>query len=87
MTTPSDAIDRMQVLWDFHGPQAEATAEHFLHHLRERLATEAWPAHATGTESAGPGHCAAFAIVDAPLVPAIRAALRPQRGLPVTASA
>lgn len=86
MNPSAGATERIQVLWDFHGPTAEATARHFLEHLRERLAIEQWPAHDLGLESAGPGHSAAFAIVDAEHVPGIRKALRPQRGLPVALS-
>lgn len=72
----------LRLFWDFFGPDAEATARHHRQHLEERFRASGWEAEAFGTSSAGPGHAAATCDVAQELVPAIRAALRPQRALP-----
>ena len=71
-----------RLLWDFFGPHAAPTAAHFERHLVERCEREAWPVLRTGTESAGPGHTAVYALVSDDMVPTLRGPLRPQRLLP-----
>lgn len=76
-------MEDMRVFWDFTGPAAEPTARHFLVHLRERCTSEGWPEWPTGMESAGRMHQAVTMDVPADHVQTVRAALRPQRGLPL----
>lgn len=69
----------MKYLWDFFGPHAERTAQHFLEHLRQFQVEHALELP-TGLESAGEGHWAAFCVAPAP-EPVIEGALRPNRRL------
>ncbi|TVR04294.1 MAG: hypothetical protein EA398_02580 [Deltaproteobacteria bacterium] len=75
-------MNTIKCLWDFHGDDADERARRFESDLREKLAAQGWEAHAFGTGSAGPGHAAAFCVVDDAVIPELRALLRPQRGLP-----
>jgi len=54
MTTPRS--DRVQLFWDFFGPNAVGTAEHFHKHLRELFAAEGIDDCELGYESKGRGH-------------------------------
>jgi len=46
--------------WDFFGPRADGTAQHFLLHLREFLTKNACPEMPVGLQSEGPGHQSVF---------------------------
>lgn len=69
--------------WDFFGPRAQGTAEHFVEHLNAFLDRHGFAACETGTESRGPGHRAAWCRVGAAapreVHDGIHAALRPRR--------
>lgn len=65
--------------WDFRGPTAVGTAEHFREHLDEFLQREGIEGCETGTESEGPGHGAAWCRAPAAAEAAIERALRPRR--------
>ena len=65
--------------WDFFGPRAEGTAQHFLVHLREFLAKNACPEMPTGLCSEGAGHQAVFCAPPAEFAAAIERSLRPRR--------
>lgn len=66
--------------WDFFGPDAEGTAEHFRRHLEQFLAGEAIDGCRIGLESAGPGHHAvACRPPTASACATIVARLRPRR--------
>lgn len=75
----------MKLLWDFFGPDAERTATHFEKHLTQFLTDNGHAELPRGTESAGPGHHAAYCIVPEALLEPMKSALRPNRLL--TASA
>ncbi len=68
-----------RMFWDFFGPNAERTAEHFEKHLREFLTKNEISHIATGTMSAGDGHRAAYCDPDALHWESIARALRPAR--------
>ncbi len=65
--------------WDFFGPRAEGTAQHFLVHLREFLRKNECPEMATGLRSEGAGHHAVFCSPPAEYEARIAASLRPRR--------
>ena len=65
--------------WDFFGPDAERTAQHFQRHLDEFLQKHACSGATTGTESAGAGHFAAFCTAPPAHEELVVRALRPRR--------
>ncbi len=65
--------------WDFFGPRADGTAEHFLVHLREFLKQNGCPEMPTGLRSEGAGHRAVFCQPPAEFELAIERSLRPRR--------
>jgi hypothetical protein len=66
-------------LWDFFGPYAERTARHFEQHLLEFLSKNELAVEATGLESNGHNHHAAFCIAPAQSQSTIETSLRPNR--------
>ena len=68
-------------LWDFFGPRATGTAEHFLIHLRQFLRTHECPEMPTGLRSEGAGHQAVFCSPPEAFREAIERSLRPRRSL------
>ncbi|PRP90268.1 Alpha/beta hydrolase family protein [Enhygromyxa salina] len=66
--------------WDFFGPTAQGTAEHFHGHLDEFLAREGFADCETGVEGVEPGrHVAAWCRCPEELVSTLGRALRPRR--------
>jgi hypothetical protein len=64
--------------WDFFGPQAERTAEHFRRHLDEFLKKSACPGE-TSLESRGEGHSAVVCRVQSEWFERIERTLKPKR--------
>jgi hypothetical protein len=73
---------RIQFIWDFFGPDAKRTAEHQLEHLRAFVVRERPLLEETGAEVLADGHAIAWLVVDEGEVSALKAILRPNRGLP-----
>ena len=69
---------RRTFLWDFFGPNAERTAEHFQRHLLGFLQQHDCPGE-TALESQGEGHQAVSCTVGAEWSERIQSALRPKR--------
>lgn len=67
--------------WDFYGPHAERTAQHFQRHLESFLAEHACSGCSTGTESNGTAHWAAYCDTPPEHEQVILRALRPRRKL------
>ena len=65
--------------WDFFGPRADGTAQHFLVHLREFLKKHECPEMPTGLRSEGPGHRGVFCTPPEAFREAIERSLRPKR--------
>lgn len=65
--------------WDFFGPRAERTAEHFLRHLDQFLTAHAVTDCATGKTSEGALHQAVFCKPNSADDKLILGALRPNR--------
>ena len=69
-----------KLYWDYFGPTAEGTAEHFRVHLDEFLQRERLEGCETGVEVVTPGHhAAAWCRCPEPLVDTLGRALRPRR--------
>ncbi len=64
--------------WDFFGPQAPRTAEHFKRHLDQFLEQNACPGE-TSLESKGDGHCAVGCRVESAWFERVERSLRPKR--------
>lgn len=73
-------------LWDFFGPNAQATASHFQRHLADRLGQLGVTALATGVASEAQGHVAAFCEIGSESFVLVEQTLRPQRALPAQGS-
>lgn len=65
--------------WDFFGPRAEGTAQHFLAHLREFLQKSECPEMPTGLRSEGAGHQGVYCSPPEAFADAIERSLRPRR--------
>ena len=65
--------------WDFFGPRAPGTAQHFLQHLRQFLQQNQCPDMPTGLRSEGAGHQAVFCSPPVEFKAAIERSLRPRR--------
>lgn len=71
----------IKLIWDMRGPDAQGTAEHHARHLGEFARREGLSPAQTGAEQLSPSHWIAWMIVEEKDVAALRAALRPSRGL------
>ncbi len=76
-------MSRVRLFWDFFGPTASKTAEHFRRHLEEFLLKNSVAGCETGTCSSGPGHEAAFCVAPLETSPGLERALRPRRSEPL----
>ena len=65
--------------WDYFGPDAAGTAEHFRVHLDEFLLREALQGCTTGVEVSAPGRAAAWCRCPESILDVIGRALRPRR--------
>jgi hypothetical protein len=68
-----------KLFWDFYGPAAEQTAQHFAKHLTEFLCRNGHAAASTGLASAGAGHQAVWCSAEADAAAGIARALRARR--------
>jgi hypothetical protein len=67
--------------WDFFGPHAERTAEHFKRHLDGFLCDNGCDGCSTGVESQSTGHFAAYCAAADEHEQLITSALKPRRKL------
>ncbi len=65
--------------WDFFGPRAQRTAEHFLEHLRGFLEENSLDGCETGLSSESAGHAAAFCVTPERHQTGVERALKPRR--------
>lgn len=72
-------MTRVRLFWDFFGPTAARTAEHFRKHLDEFLVKNSVTGCETGTSSSGAGHEAAFCVAPLETSEGLERALRPRR--------
>lgn len=74
--------EKVKLIWDFYGPDAERTAQHHLSHVLEFVRKQQLPVEGHGVEQFVEGHWMACLVVLGEQVEKLRAVLRPQRGLP-----
>jgi len=72
--------ERVKLIWDFHGPNAEPTAQHHAKHLTEYIEVEGLKNSFTGHEKMTPSHFTAFMVVEKSLMNTLRETLKPTRG-------
>ena len=71
---------KINLLWDFRGPDAIETAKHHTIHLKEFAAIENLPFYEIDIKEQNPMLCAAYIVVSESDMKAYRDALKPQRG-------
>ena len=72
--------DRVKLIWDFRGPNAEAIAKHHAQHLGEYAQTENLINTIVGQEKITPMHHIAFLVVEKKMMNTLREILKPSRG-------
>ena len=73
--------DKIRLVWDFHGPDAQPTAEHHARHLKQFADKENLTIKETGIEKISDIHHYAYLDVTSDQMILVRDALRPSRGL------
>ncbi len=72
--------ERVKLIWDFRGPNAEPIAQHHQKHLLEFVQLEKIENTIVGNEAVSPMHHIAFLIVGKSLMDDLREKLKPHRG-------
>ncbi len=72
--------ERVKLIWDFRGPNAQPIAVHHAKHLAEFAETEKLKHTLVGNEEITPMHHIAFLVVEKPLMNNLRETLKPTRG-------
>ncbi|MDF0708861.1 hypothetical protein [Flagellimonas okinawensis] len=74
-------LDRkIKIIWDFRGPGAARTAEHYLKHLKEFVDVEELKYDLGGVEHHSPVHSIAYLVVAEFELQEVRSLLKPHRG-------
>ncbi|PKA82064.1 hypothetical protein ATE92_0189 [Ulvibacter sp. MAR_2010_11] len=72
--------ERIKLIWDFRGPNAEPIATHHAKHLGEFAATENLQHSLTGVEKLSELHHIAYLVVEKEFMNSLRETLKPHRG-------
>lgn len=72
--------ERLKLIWDFYGPDAEKTARHHQLHLDQFAEREQLNAPLSGVEIIAEMHTTTFLVVDKAEMIQVRDALKPHRG-------
>ncbi len=72
--------ERVKLIWDFRGPNAQPIAEHHVKHLNEFSEIEGLQNSFTGMEQITPMHHIAYMVVEKNLMDTLREKLKPTRG-------
>lgn len=72
--------ERIKLIWDFHGPNAQPTAQHHTKHLKEFAQAENLQNPIFGEEELSKMHHIAYMVVDKELMNTLRESLKPTRG-------
>jgi hypothetical protein len=72
--------ERVKLIWDFRGPNAQPIAIHHAKHLAEFAESEKLQNTLTGNEEITPMHHIAFLVVEKTLMHSLRKTLKPTRG-------
>lgn len=73
-------MERIKLLWDFRGPDAEKIAVHHKKHLDEFASAKALHNPLSGIENISELHTTAFLVVNKEEMKPVRDALKPHRG-------
>lgn len=73
-------MERVKMIWDFRGPNAQKIAEHHKIHLDEFIQKEKLKDIETGTETISEMHHTAIMIIYPKDVDSLRSILKPHRG-------
>lgn len=73
-------MERLKLIWDFRGPDAEKIALHHEIHLKEYAASQGLQSPITGVTALNESHYVAYLVVDREVMKPIRDALKPHRG-------
>lgn len=72
--------ERIKLIWDFRGPNAEKIAAHHAIHLKEFAQTESLQHTICDTEQLTSAHHIAYLVVEKELMDTLRERLKPTRG-------
>ena len=72
--------ERVKLIWDFRGPNAQPIAIHHAKHLAEFAETENLQNTIFGNEEITPMHHIAFLVVEKNMMNTLRETLKPTRG-------
>ena len=75
-----DMANRIKLIWDFRGNDAQKIAEHHEIHLKEYIIMEKLALNITGVETITEIHSIAWMVVENSQMYTVRDALRPHRG-------
>lgn len=75
-----DRDQKLKLIWDFRGPDAESIAKHHAIHLKEYIREENLKLNITGFEQVNEQHCIAYMVVYREEMKEVRDALKPHRG-------
>lgn len=73
-------MDRIKLIWDFRGPNAEPIARHHAKHLEEFARSQTLGETHCGVEMLTPMHHTAFLIAEKRHLDILREKLKPHRG-------
>ncbi len=73
-------MKKLKLIWDFHGPDAQKTAEHHEIHLKEFIQREKLENEITGVEKIEELFAIAYLVVEEDEMISVRDALKPHRG-------
>ena len=73
-------MKKLKLIWDFHGQDAQRTAEHHEIHLKEFIQHQKLKNQITGFQQLSDLHSVAFLVVDENEMIPVRDALKPHRG-------
>jgi len=73
-------MERIKLLWDFRGPNAEHIAQHHVKHLEEFVQSENLEHTICSTQPMSPSYHIAFLVVEKKHMNSLRVRLKPHRG-------
>ena len=77
----AELLDRkIKLIWDFRGPAAKKTAEHYVIHLKEYVFNEELKYDIVGSKDLNEMHSLVFLVVAEFEMPQVRDDLKPHRG-------
>ena len=72
-------MKKLKLIWDFHGSDAQKTAEHHEIHLKEYIAAKNLELKTTGVEAISEMHHVAYMVVYENEMVSVRDVLKPHR--------